>query len=105
MLYDFQTERWAELGEVGGSIEWSHDSRSVYETLLQRDQAGQFVGFSELVRISVPGGKIDRVLDLKDNKTVGGFWYGWVNLLPDDSVLLMLEQSTQEIYRLDLQYR
>jgi hypothetical protein len=97
MLYDFQTERWAEIGEGGGSIEWSHDTRSVYHTLLRRDQAGQVVGFSEVARISVPDGKIERVLDLRD-MPLGGKWYGWVNLLPDDSLLLMLEQSTREIY-------
>jgi hypothetical protein len=57
-----------------------------------------------VARISVPDGKIERVLDLRD-MPLGGKWYGWVNLLPDDSLLLMLEQSTREIYRLDLQYR
>jgi hypothetical protein len=52
----------------------------------------------------VPDGKVERVLDLK-GVTLGGFWPGVVGLLPDDSPLLMLNKSKQEIYRLDLQYR
>ncbi len=104
MLYDFQTKRWTELGQAGGSIEWSRGSRSVYVTLLQRDQAGEAVGFSEVVRIGVPDGKIEHVLDLRDMSLVGP-WHGWINLLADDSLLLMVERSTHEIYRLDLQYR
>ena len=94
MLYDFQTEIWSELGQGVGSIAWSHDSKFVYLQLRH----------DELVRISVPGGKIERVLDLKDI-TLGGFWPDWISLLPDDSPLLMLDKSTPEIYRLDLQYR
>jgi len=98
MLYDFQTERWSELTQCNCSINWSHDSKFVY---LVRKQEAQP---AELVRISVPEGKIERVLDLKD-VTLGGFWSDWISLLPDDSPLLMLDRSRPEIYRLELQYR
>jgi hypothetical protein len=98
MLYDFQTEKWSELAQGGGSIAWSHDSRFVYLQLKRGTQT------ADLVRISVPGGKIESVLDLKDI-TLGGFWSDWVSLLPDDSPLIMLDKSAQEIYRLELQYR
>ena len=97
MLYDLPTERWSELVQDDGAIAWSHDSKSVY--LIRRREAQA----AELVHISVPGGKTERVLDLKD-VTLVGFW-DWVSLLPDDSALLTLDKSTQEIYRLDLQYR
>jgi dipeptidyl aminopeptidase/acylaminoacyl peptidase len=96
MLYDLQAERWSELAQDYGSIAWSHDSKSVY---MIRGREGQA---AELVRISVPDGKTERVLDLKD-VTLGGYW-DWVSLLPDDSALLTLDKSNQEIYRLDLQY-
>jgi hypothetical protein len=52
----------------------------------------------------VPDGHVQRVLDLK-GLTLGGLWPDWVSLLPDDSPLLMLDRSTEEIDRLDLQYR
>jgi Tol biopolymer transport system component len=96
LLYDFQTQQWSEF--PGGAFTWSHDSKSVYLVRKNGDKS------SEVVRISVPGGKVERVLDLKDI-TLGGYWPEWVSLLPDDSPLLMLNKSKQEIYRLDLQYR
>ena len=96
MLYDFQTQQWSDFGE--GIPAWSHDSKFVY---LHRKNADQS---AELVRIRVPDGKVERVLDLK-GITLGGFWPDWVSLLPDDSPLLMLDKSTQEIYRLEFQHK
>jgi len=32
-------------------------------------------------------------------------WPDWISLLPDDSPLLMMDKSTEEIYRLDLEFR
>jgi DNA-binding winged helix-turn-helix (wHTH) protein/Tol biopolymer transport system component len=98
MLYDFRTERWSKLSETAGSITWSHDSKSVY---FDRKKG---TGVAEMVRVRVPTGKIERVVDLTD-VSLGGFWPDWISLLPDDSPLFMLDKSTQEIYRLDLQYR
>jgi len=96
MLYDFQSQQWSEFAD--GVFTWSHDSKSVYLHRKNGDQSG------EVVRISVPDGKVEHVLDLKDI-TLGGYWPGWISLLPDDSPLLMINKSKQEIYRFDLQYR
>jgi DNA-binding winged helix-turn-helix (wHTH) protein/Tol biopolymer transport system component len=99
-LYDFQTRQWSDFLEgARGCAEsvWSHDDRSVYQCRGNGDQL-------EIVRISVPDGKLERVLELK-GVTLGGYWPGVVGLLPDDSPLLMLNKSKQEVYRLDLQYR
>jgi DNA-binding winged helix-turn-helix (wHTH) protein/Tol biopolymer transport system component len=98
MLYDLKSSRWSQLAQAYGSVVWSHDSHSVY--LHQKHEATP----AELVRISVPDGKVQRLLDLK-GVTLGGLWPDWVSLLPDDSPLLMLDRSIEEIYRLDLQYR
>jgi Tol biopolymer transport system component len=97
MLYDFQTERWSEFAQGNTSISWSHDSKFVY--LVRKKEAQQ-----ELIRISVPNGRIERVLDLRDI-TLGGFWPDYISLLPDDSSLLMLDKSRPEIYRLELEFR
>jgi Tol biopolymer transport system component/DNA-binding winged helix-turn-helix (wHTH) protein len=94
MLYDFETQQWSDFGD--GIPAWSHDSKFVY---LHRKKAHQ----SEVVRMRVPDGKVERVLDLK-GITLGGYWPDWVSLLPDDSPLLMLDKSTQEIYRLQFQH-
>jgi hypothetical protein len=99
-LYDFRSRQWSDFREgVRGCAEsvWSHDNKSVYQCRGNGDQL-------EVVRISVPGGNVERVLELK-GVNLGGYWPGVVGLLPDDSPLLMLNKSKQEIYRLDLQYR
>jgi hypothetical protein len=77
---------------------WSHDS--LYGYLHLKHEAKP----AELIRISVPDGKVQLVLDLKA-LTLGGLWPDWISLLPDDSPLFMLDRSTEEICRLDLQYR
>jgi hypothetical protein len=79
-------------------VAWSHNSQFVYLHLKHDAEP------DELVRISVPDGKVQRILDLT-GVTLGGLWQDWVSLLPDDSPVLMLHRSTEEIYRLDLQYR
>ena len=99
MLYDSHTQQRSEFADgFYGRPAWSHDSKSVYMYRKNGDAS------AEVVRISVPGGKVERVLDLKDI-TLGGYWLGGVSLLPDDSLLLTLDKNAQEIYRLDLQYR
>jgi dipeptidyl aminopeptidase/acylaminoacyl peptidase len=100
MLYDFQSQQWSEFSKVrcsGAVPNWSFDSKSLYAYCKNGDQA-------EVLRISVPDGKVEHVLDLKDI-TLGGYWPYWVSILPDDSPLFTLDKNAQEIYRLDLQYR
>jgi hypothetical protein len=98
MLYDFKTSRWSELTEGWGSIAWSHNNRFVYLNVKHESEP------DELVRVSIPDGKVQRVLELK-GVTLGGVWPDWISLLPDDSPLLLFDRSTEEIYRLDLQYQ
>jgi hypothetical protein len=97
MLYDFQAQRWTKLAKASGSVAWSRDSRAIVLRVKQENRP------AELIRVSVPDGRVAHVLTLKD-LTLGGIWTDWVSLLPDDSPLLMLDRSTEEIYRLDLQY-
>jgi Tol biopolymer transport system component len=75
MLFDFQTAKWTELpeGKGGDAIAWSHDSKSVFLNFKHGAQP------SELVRISVPDGKIERVLDLS---SMALRWHvGWLGKL------------------------
>ena len=61
-LYDFQSQQWSDFGE--GIPNWSHDSKFVY---FHRKNGNQS---AEVVRIRVPDGKVERVLDLK-GRTLG----------------------------------
>ena len=101
MLYDFQSQEWSEFAKVRCSVavpNWSLDSKSVYTYCKNGDPS------AEVLRVNVPDGKVERVLDLKDI-TLGGYWPQWVSLLPDDSPLFTVDKNAQEIYRLDLKYR
>jgi DNA-binding winged helix-turn-helix (wHTH) protein/Tol biopolymer transport system component len=100
MLYDLKTKRWSELARAGGSIVWSHNNQFVYLHL----NSGADPSGAQVVRISVPDGKVQHILDLK-GVNLGGPSPDWISLLPDDSPLLMLDKGTEEIYRLDLEYR
>jgi hypothetical protein len=59
MLDDSQAQKWSGLANSDGSIAWPHDIKFVY--LAQP---------TKLVRISLPVGKMERVLDLR-NITLG----------------------------------
>jgi DNA-binding winged helix-turn-helix (wHTH) protein/Tol biopolymer transport system component len=100
MLYDFQTQRWSELAKGSGGIAWSHENQFVYLLF------GHNANSAELTRISVPDGKVQRVLDLK-GVTLGGPWSDWISVLSDDSPLLQLDRTRniEEIYKLELQYQ
>jgi hypothetical protein len=52
----------------------------------------------------VANGKMERLLNLKAIPRGFDPWEFWVGLAPDDSLLLMRDRSTQEIYRLDVRF-
>jgi serine/threonine protein kinase len=98
LLYDFAKKTWLPLATSMFAYEnWSHDSNYLYA----EDYLGKI---DDIVRIHVPDGKLDRLFSLKD--TPRGFdpWVSWVGLTPDNSILLMRDRSTQEIYSLDVRF-
>ncbi|HYL13263.1 MAG TPA: protein kinase [Terriglobales bacterium] len=96
MLYDFASRKWSQLAQATFAYNsWSHDSRYVYlEDYSQGD---------DIVRVSVQGGPLQRLESVKDVPRGSDPWASWLGLGPDDAPLLMRDQSTQEIYALDLQ--
>ncbi|MGD0160955.1 MAG: protein kinase [Candidatus Sulfotelmatobacter sp.] len=98
MLYDIEKKDWTQLAQSRFGFEnWSHDGRYLYA----EDYSDQT---DDLVRVSVPGGKVERVLSLKEIPRGFDPWEFWVGLAPDDSPLLMRDRSTQEIYSLDVRF-
>jgi len=96
MLYEFATRKWSQLAQATFAYDnWSHDSRYVYlEDYSQGD---------DIVRVSVPGGLLQRLESAKDVPRGSDPWASWLGLGADDAPLLMRDQSSQEIYALDLQ--
>jgi serine/threonine protein kinase/Tol biopolymer transport system component len=96
MLYDFAVRKWSLLAQATFAYNtWSHDSRYVY---LEDYSRGD-----DIVRVSVHGGRLELLESVKDVPRGSDPWASWLGLGPDDAPLLMRDQSTQEIYGLELQ--
>ena len=96
MLYEFATRKWSPLAQATFAYNnWSHDSRYVY---LEDYSRGD-----DIVRVSVHGGPLQLLESVKDVPRGSDPWASWLGLGPDDAPLLMRDQSTQEIYALDVQ--
>jgi Tol biopolymer transport system component/DNA-binding winged helix-turn-helix (wHTH) protein len=98
MLFDRASARWTELANMTiGYPSWSHDGQYLYfDTTLNDDPA--------FFRIRISNRKLERLVGLKG---VRRFWAElggqWTGLAPDDSLLLVRDTSSQEIYALDFQ--
>ncbi len=93
-LFDFKTKKWTALitGSDVAFPSFSHDGKHLY--FLQLGQG------SDVFRIEIPGGSLERVASLKDFQMTG--FYGlWLGLTPDDSPLLLKDIGTQDIVSMD----
>ena len=98
MVYDVEKKSWTQLADSRFAFEnWSHDGKYLYA----EDYPDKI---DELVRVSVPDGKVERLVSLKEIPRGFDPWEFWVGLAPDDSPLLMRDRSTQEIYSLDVRF-
>jgi eukaryotic-like serine/threonine-protein kinase len=96
LLYDVDKKTWFPLATSKFGYEnWSHDGNYLYA----EDYSDSI---DDMVRVHVPDGKLERLFSLKDIPRGFDPWDFWVGLTPDDSVLLMRDRSTQEIYSLDI---
>jgi eukaryotic-like serine/threonine-protein kinase len=96
MLFDFATNTWSELASgTIGTATWSRDSKYIYF-----DQYMTEPGF---FRVRIADHKVERLLDLKDLSRGTDVWGSWTGLATDDSLLIMRDKSTQEIYSFDWQ--
>jgi len=96
MIFDFKTKKWSELVKATlGNVHFSHDSRFVYF---------EDAKDATVYRVSLPGRKTERLASLKDlRRPEMPYWPFWMGLGPDDSLLVMHNAGTQEIYAFDWQ--
>jgi serine/threonine protein kinase/Tol biopolymer transport system component len=93
MLFDFGTEKWQEIAKISlGFPNWSMNSDYVYFLHEENDPA--------VMRVRISDHKVERVADLKNFRQAGYFGI-WLGIAPDDSLLLLRDTGTQEIYSLD----
>ena len=97
MLYDVAAKQWSEL--FRGAInyfDFSHDGRYVYfDTLWNAEPA--------IYRVALSDKHVERVVDLRGFNRTAGTFGTWFDLGPDDSLLLLRNTSSEQVYALDWQ--
>jgi eukaryotic-like serine/threonine-protein kinase len=100
LLFDMSTQKWRQLADkmgVIGYMTWSQDSKWVgFDT--------SSAGDSGFFRMSIPDGKITRVLNLDKIRRFFPLFGEWSGLAPDGSPLLVRDISNQEVYALDVKW-
>lgn len=93
MLFDFTTQEWLELASHSiHNPRWSQDGAYVY-----------FQGGKSIFRVRISNHKMERIAGLKDLQRANAFDHRFAGLAPDDSPLVILFLSIQDIYALDWQ--
>ena len=93
VLFDFQTQKWSQLAKVRAAFpNWSRDGQYVY--LLR------WLDNPAVLRVRITDRKVEQVSDLTNLPFTGNFG-PWLGLGPDDSLLLLKDIGTQDIYALD----
>jgi Tol biopolymer transport system component/DNA-binding winged helix-turn-helix (wHTH) protein len=97
VLFDRATQQWTELVNMPiGYPSWSHNGQYLYfDTTLTDDPA--------FFRVRISDRKLERLGSLKGMQRFWGQFASWTGLAPDDSLLLVRDTSSQEIYALDWQ--
>jgi Tol biopolymer transport system component len=97
LLYDFDKQKWQNFANVNVAyFSWSHDGQYIY---LSTDATEP-----EFERVSVRNDHpIERLASLKDVRLFHGTFGAWTGIAPDDSLLILRDTSSAEIYALDVQ--
>jgi WD40-like Beta Propeller Repeat len=96
LVFDIAKQRWRKLSDsiMGDDLSWSHDSRYLYSN---RPIANK----PEIFRIPVAGGNPESVVDLESLSRLTGKFDNGLCIAPDDSVILLRQINSTEIYALD----
>jgi serine/threonine protein kinase/Tol biopolymer transport system component len=88
-LFDFNNQKWQDLVKIViGFPSWSRDSKYVYFNDLNN---------TAIYRVRVSDRKVEKIASLA-GASIGG---GWMGLTPDDSPMILIDASIDEIYALD----
>ena len=94
-LFDFTTGKWEELANgILHFANWSRDGKYVYFEKWGSDTAA--------CRIRISDRKLEKIGSLKEFRRIIGAERCWSGLAQDDSLLVLRDIGSQEIYALDL---
>jgi WD40 repeat protein len=93
VIFDFQTQKWSQLAKVRAAFpNWSRDGQYVYFL--------RWLDHPAVLRVRISDREVEQVSDLTNVPTTGNIG-PWLGLGPDDSLLLLRDIGTQDIYSLD----
>jgi serine/threonine protein kinase/Tol biopolymer transport system component len=98
-IFDVKTKHWSTLYKgVFAFDKWSSDSRYLYFIRYATDK---YAADPAILRVPVPGGKAQAVVDLKDFPFTGtfGLWFG---LDPTDAPMMLRNESITDVYAMTL---
>lgn len=98
ILFDFMTRQWSELAVFHDSLSWPNWSRDGTWIQVGGSPGGGEYG---IYRVRLSDRKVERVVSSKEIGPTSGILGGWWGLAPDDSLLLMRDHSTTEVYALE----
>jgi len=95
--FDFTTQQWSTLVNFRGEFpNWSPDGKYLYFSTMRGDEA-------VLYRVGVRDRSLELVTSLKEvRRSLIDSWYSWVGIAPDGSILAMRDDTTVDLYTLDL---
>jgi dipeptidyl aminopeptidase/acylaminoacyl peptidase len=94
MIYDFLTKRWMGTNAKDfGFYTWSKDNKHVY---------GLFQEGNALARLEVASGMVERIRSVKEFRMAGSLYPG-TSWTPEFEPIVLMDTSTNEIYRIDLE--
>jgi eukaryotic-like serine/threonine-protein kinase len=101
MVFDVRTQKWSSLAKlVVNWPEWSQRGDYIYF------YGAQTGGEQGIFRVRISDHKLDLAFPLNDfRQAPPAGWGAWKGLAPDDSLLLLRDAGTQDIYALDVDFR
>jgi eukaryotic-like serine/threonine-protein kinase len=93
VLFDFRSQKWSPLATVRAAFpNWSGDGRYVYFL--------RWLDKPAVLRVRIADREVEQIADLTNLPTTGNIG-PWLGLGPDDSLLLLKDIGTQDVYSLD----
>jgi eukaryotic-like serine/threonine-protein kinase len=95
MLFDSGRQRWAALGDLSeGCPTWAGNDEYLYFQTFD-------VSAPEFVRVRISDGKRERIASINLRRGGQRDWYWWNGLTADGSLVVLRDESTEEVYALD----
>ncbi len=97
MVYDMTTGKWSDLGGISvvNYNQWSRDSQAIYFESPIKGKGGA------IFRVRLSDHRLEQVVSLEHFHQANG-WGDWMGIAPDNSIVMVENAGTQDIYALEL---